>query len=71
MTEWKRSSAVKRTRTRLNKIRGAVLAGTIDIAGDWSDQDQYICRLCDEMVAAMSEQIAAISEALELDGEAQ
>lgn len=65
MPDWSRKAAVKRTRKRLNKIRGAVLAGAIDIAGDWSDQDQYICTLCDELTAALSERIAAITEALE------
>lgn len=65
MKEWTRKAAVARTKKRINKMRGAIIVGTIDIAGDWSDQDQYICGLCDEFAAAMSEQIAKLSEALE------
>ncbi len=65
MSEWKRAAAVKRTKRRLNKIRGAVLAGATEIAGDWSDQDLYICNLCDELLAAISEKIVPITEAME------
>lgn len=64
---WTRKAAVKRTVTRINKMRAAVIAGSTQIAGDWSDQDEYICRLCDNLISALSEGLAPISEALDED----
>lgn len=64
MKEWSRNAAVKRTRTRINKMRGAVIANATDIAGDWSDQDRYIVSLCDDLISSISTGLAALAESL-------
>lgn len=59
---WTHKAAVARTHRRLKVLKRKVDELTVAIAGDWSDEDQYMCKQVDDLKTTVEALVAKIAE---------